>query len=37
VQTETQIKQNKLKIKKYESYLKKSLEALRKIGKQLTN
>jgi hypothetical protein len=27
---------SKSKLKKYETYLKKSLEALRKIGKELT-
>ena len=30
------MKQSKLKVKKYEAYLKKSLEALRKIGKELS-
>ena len=36
-QIDQQVKTSKLKLKKYEVYLKKSLEALRKIGKELAS
>lgn len=36
LQIENQAKISKNKLKKYEAYLKKSLEALKKIGKELS-